>query len=78
MLKRIRLYLSSAVNHLEDFAELAFAGVIPMTDDGIPVLDEDLSNIKYYEPWRLVIKQINTPHLRPCPGEGGYSGQPGF
>ena len=40
------------------FSELLYTGVISLNDSGIPILDEDWNQIKYYEPWRLLLRHI--------------------
>ena len=40
------------------FTELLHTGVISLDDNGIPVIDDNWHQIRYYEPWRLVLRHI--------------------
>ena len=43
---------------IRTFTELLYTGVISLDDNGIPVIDDKWNQIRYYEPWRLVLRHI--------------------
>ena len=43
---------------IRTFSELLHTGVISLDDNGIPVIDEKWDQIRYYEPWRLILRHI--------------------
>ncbi len=52
------LYLNGQVVKLRIYSEFLYTGVITVGNDGIPVIDHDLAHVKYYEPWRNVLRHI--------------------
>ena len=58
MLYRMHYYLNGETDNLKTFSELLNTGIISMTSDGMPIIDLSLENIKYYEPWRNVLRHI--------------------
>lgn len=45
----------------EVFKSFLNSGVISLDGDGIPIVDEVFTSVKYYEPWRNVLKHIVQP-----------------
>jgi hypothetical protein len=45
------------------FAELLLTGYISLDDKWCPVLDRSMTDVKYYEPWRNVLRHIADPEL---------------
>lgn len=45
------------------FADLLLTGHISLDDEWNPILESSLTNVKYYEPWRNVLRHIITPEL---------------
>ncbi len=43
---------------IRTFAELLHTGIISLDDNGIPVIDDNWHQVRYYEPWRLVLRHI--------------------
>ena len=43
------------------FSGILFTGIISMDDNGLPILDREMDAVKYYEPWRNVIRHTLTP-----------------
>ncbi len=58
-LMRNRLSGHKTVQH--PFAPLLRTGLIPLSDEWMPILDIAPHDIKYYEPWRNVLKHIAMP-----------------
>lgn len=54
-------YLNGEVPNLGIYTEYIYKGILAVDDDGIPVIDSNLTHVKYYEPWRNVLKHIVTP-----------------
>ena len=52
------LYLNGQVVKLNIYSEFLYTGIITVGYDGIPVIDHDLSHVKYYEPWRNVLAHV--------------------
>lgn len=51
-------YLNGQVVKLKIYAEFLYTGILTVGNDGIPVIDRDLAQVKYYEPWRNVLTHI--------------------
>lgn len=51
-------YLNGQVVKLKIYSEFVYTGIITVSNDGIPVIDHDLAHVKYYEPWRNVLRHI--------------------
>lgn len=60
-LSYMQLYLNGQVVKLKIYSEFLYTGVITVGNDGIPVIDSDLSSVKYYEPWRNVLRHVLSP-----------------
>lgn len=45
------------------FSGILFTGLISMADSGLPTLDREMDKVKYYEPWRNVVRHILTTPL---------------
>lgn len=60
-LSYMQLYLNGQVVKLKIYSEFLYTGVITVGNDGIPVIDADLSNVKYYEPWRNTLRHVLSP-----------------
>ena len=54
----MQLYLNGQVMKLRIYSEFVYTGIITVGNDGIPVIDRDLAHVKYYEPWRNVLRHI--------------------
>lgn len=57
-LSYMQLYLNGQVVKLRIYSEFLYTGIITVGNDGIPVIDHDLAHVKYYEPWRNVLRHI--------------------
>lgn len=53
-------YLNGQVVKLKIYSEFLCTGILTVGNDGIPVIDPDLAQVKYYEPWRNVLAHINS------------------
>jgi hypothetical protein len=63
MLDRIRLKLE---NHRQPemlYSDLLRTGVISLDDVGLPVLSSAMTEIKYAEPWRTVLRHLAAPEV---------------
>lgn len=58
MLRYMQKYLMDELSKAEMYSDLLFTGVISLDDDGVPVIDETMSDIKFYEPWRNALRHI--------------------
>lgn len=65
MLNYIRDYLDGTTDNLKTYSHLLFTGVIGVGGDGLPLLGADMAGVKFYEPWRNVMKMIVTPERTP-------------
>ena len=52
-------YLHGKFSMLSVFSGLLYTGIFSVRNDGIPDIDRSLTNVKYYEPWRNVIRHIS-------------------
>lgn len=57
-LSHMQQYLNGQVVKLRIYSEFVYTGIITVGNDGIPVIDHDLAHVKYYEPWRNVLRHI--------------------
>ena len=58
-LKTISRYLTTPLSATANlFSELAYTGVISLDDEMNPILLDDMDSVKYYEPWRTVLRHI--------------------
>lgn len=60
-LNYIQDYLNGQVSKLRIYSEFINSGFLTVDNDGVPVIDAGLASVKYYEPWRLVLKHILSP-----------------
>ena len=44
-----------------EFAEFLYSGIVPLDSKCIPIINPNMDRIKYYEPWRNVLKHIISP-----------------
>lgn len=51
-------YLNGQIVKLNVYSEFVYTGIITVGNDGIPVIDRNLAQVKYYEPWRNVLRHI--------------------
>lgn len=58
MMQYMQEYLNGQVTKLSIYSELLYTGVIGIDDSGMPVIDETLAGIRFYEPWRNALKHI--------------------
>ena len=49
-------YLKNKVSSIGIWSELLFTGVYPIYENGIPIIDENMSKVRFYEPWRNALK----------------------
>lgn len=42
----------------KEFTDLLYTGVISLDDSGIPVMEDGWNQVKYYEPWRILLRHI--------------------
>lgn len=61
MMQYMQEYLNGQVTKLSIYSELLYTGVIGIDDSGMPVIDETLAGIRFYEPWRNALKHIVFP-----------------
>jgi hypothetical protein len=57
----IQSYLTEPGSTNDVFEEFQYTGIFSMDEDRIPIIDASTANIKYYEPWRRVLKHIISP-----------------
>lgn len=57
-LSYMQAYLNGQVVKLKIYGEFLYTGVLTVGNDGIPVIDRELSHVKYYEPWRNVLRHV--------------------
>lgn len=50
----------SGVDTSDTFKELLITGIISLDENGIPVIEEELNDVLYYEPWRNVLRHMNS------------------
>lgn len=60
---KARLELRPPMRTIHFFSGILFTGHISMADNGLPILDADMDGVKYYEPWRNVLKHIQSDSL---------------
>lgn len=58
MLRYMQKYLTGEFDKTALYSDFLFTGVFCLDDDGIPVIDESMADIKFYEPWRNALKHI--------------------
>lgn len=51
-------YLNGQVVKLRIYSDFLYTGVLTVGNDGIPIIDHNLAQVKYYEPWRNVLTHI--------------------
>lgn len=62
MIGYIETYLSGSGESVDSmFDELAYTGIITLDDERMPILEETLNTVKYFEPWRRVLRHISAP-----------------
>lgn len=62
VLDHIEKYLTSPADSLVGaFDEFAITGIFTLDSNRQPVVWEDMSSVKYYEPWRNVLRHIASP-----------------
>ena len=54
-------YLSNPGSVTDVFSEFAYSGVFSLDDSYLPHVDSSMNAIKYYEPWRNLIRHILSP-----------------
>lgn len=57
-LSYIQQYLNGQVSKLKIYSDFVYTGIISVDNDGVPIIDNSLASVKYYEPWRLVLKHV--------------------
>jgi hypothetical protein len=60
MLRRMDALLSGHADQKELFADLLLTGIISVGSDGMPVLDESHTEVRFNEPWRNVIRHLEA------------------
>lgn len=60
---KAKLELKDTLSEVSIFSGILFTGLISMADSGLPVLEKEMAEVKYYEPWRNVLKHIQAPVL---------------
>ena len=58
MLGYTRSYLNGEVSKLKIYSELLLTGIISLNDEGAPVIDKTMCEVRYYEPWRNVLRHV--------------------
>lgn len=54
-------YLTGKVLYPEVYADLLYTGIFSLSENGIPMIDRSLADIKYYEVWRNALRHIVAP-----------------
>lgn len=57
-LSYMQQYLNGQVEKLKIYSEFLYTGILTVGNDGIPIIDHNLAQVKYYEPWRNVLTHI--------------------
>lgn len=57
-LSYMQQYLNGQVEKIKIYSDFLYTGAITVDNDGIPVIDYNLAQIKYYEPWRNILNHI--------------------
>ncbi len=57
----INNYLNDPESTNEVFREFIYSGVFSVNENGVPIIDGSTVSIKYYEPWRRVLKHVASP-----------------
>ena len=78
MLEYLDGCLSGNTAPLMRFTDLLRTGIFSLGDDGLPVLDESLNQVRYFELWRNMLRHIAAPvrGLREIRGEIDLPGSP--
>lgn len=50
----------SGADTSDTFKELLITGIISLDENGMPVIEEELNEVLYYEPWRNVLRHMNS------------------
>lgn len=58
MLRYMQKYLTGEFDKTALYSDFLFTGVICLDEDGIPVIDENMADVKFYEPWRNALRHI--------------------
>lgn len=53
-------YLSGKYKTPDIFKEFAITGVFSLDTDGIPIIDESMADIKFYSPWKNLLRHITS------------------
>jgi hypothetical protein len=54
----MELYLNGHDSTLEIFSGLLMTGIFSQEDNGTPIIDATMNDIKYYEPWRNALRYV--------------------
>ena len=60
---KAKLELKDTLSEISVFSGILFSGLISMADNGLPILEKEMAEVQYYEPWRNVLKHIQAPVL---------------
>lgn len=60
MLRRMKARLQGTAAAMP-FANLLHTGFIRQTDEGLPIIDASLNEVRFQEPWRVALQHILTP-----------------
>lgn len=60
-LEGIRDRLTSVEPPSYPCADLLTTGIIPLDDEGLPIMEPEHCGVKYYEPWRNMLRHIAAP-----------------
>lgn len=59
-LSYMQRYLNGQVIKLKIYSDFLYTGILTVGNDGMPIIDHDLVQVKYYEPWRNILAHINS------------------
>lgn len=61
MLWYMQSYLEGNISNIDIYSNLLFTGYISLDKTGMPVIDDSLNEVKFFEPWRNVLRHIIAP-----------------
>lgn len=61
MLWYMQSYLEGKINNIHLYSNLLFTGYVSLDDTGLPIIDDNLNKVKFYEPWRNILRHMITP-----------------
>lgn len=65
MLQYMKVYLSGRSSRLKIYSELLLTGILSQDDDGKPDIDKTMENVRFYEPWRNILRHMTSERKSP-------------